>query len=356
MSLRRRLLPFLFLLSLSLVGSALAAPAALASARPHAPAAPHPSSVASDEPASDDAVDPASDESEGFRVGDAPFEVRVGDVVNPYHVLGVFVMPGELLPLRVERGLLGSRYDVHATGGWLAPLTNRAWLWSAPHRPGLYPLRVNDRTTGASMTLNAFVLTPLPRRETSLDGYRIGRYRTVALDGRDTYAPPEGLLRVTPETKDVRLSPHFTLGQFASRQTRSLPQYVLVKTRLLLKLELILQALNERGLRTPTLHVNSGFRTPYYNASIGARTAYSRHLYGDAADVYVDADADGRMDDLNGDGRVSRADAEWLARVVRDVEAVAAHAHLTGGIGVYGRPQANNPYVHVDTRGYAVRW
>lgn len=342
-SLRRRFLRFVFAFTVGLVPAV-----ALGASDSVPPVGPTPITRAVD--ASDE------DTSAAFASGRTPFEVRVRDVVSPYRVLGVFVMPGERVPLRVERGPLGGRYTVHATAGVLAPLTNRMWLWTAPQQPGLYPLRVENLAGETSMVLNTFVLTPLPQRQTTLDGYRIGRYRTVALGGRDAYEPPEGLLLVTPENAHVRISPHFTLGQFASRQTRSLPQYVLVKTRLLLKLELILQALNEKGLRTPTLHINSGFRTPYYNASIGARTAYSRHLYGDAADVYVDVDDDGRMDDLNRDGRVSRGDAEWLARVVREVEGTDAHTHLTGGLGVYGRPEAKNPFVHVDTRGYSVRW
>ena len=46
----------------------------------------------------------------------------------------------------------------------------------------------------------------------------------------------------------------------------------------------------------------SGYRTPFYNRSIGNQTRFSRHVYGDAADIYADDDGDGKMDDLDGDG------------------------------------------------------
>ena len=36
-------------------------------------------------------------------------------------------------------------------------------------------------------------------------------------------------------------------------------------------------------------------------------------MYGDAADVYIDVDGDGWMDDINGDGRVDTGDARFLA-------------------------------------------
>ena len=101
----------------------------------------------------------------------------------------------------------------------------------------------------------------------------------------------------------------------------------------------------------------SGFRTPQYNArdvSRGGRARDSQHMYGGAADIYVDADADGRMDDLDGDGRVAVRDAGWLAGVAERVE--AAHPGVVGGIGIYRATSAHGPFVHVDVRGTAARW
>ena len=102
----------------------------------------------------------------------------------------------------------------------------------------------------------------------------------------------------------------------------------------------------------------SGFRTPQYNSlgvgRAGGRARDSRHMYGDAADVYVDADGDGRMDDLDRDGRITVKDAGWLARVAEEVE--ADYPAMTGGIGVYRANAVHGPFVHVDVRGTPARW
>ena len=68
----------------------------------------------------------------------------------------------------------------------------------------------------------------------------------------------------------------------------------------------------------------------------------------------MDADGDGRMDDLDEDGRVTVKDAQWLARVAASVE--ADHPAVTGGIGIYRANAVHGPFVHVDTRGTPARW
>ena len=77
-------------------------------------------------------------------------------------------------------------------------------------------------------------------------------------------------------------------------------------------------------------------------------------MYGDASDIYVDGNGDGRMDDLNGDGKVTVADAKYLAAIADQVE--GRHPELTGGIGIYRATGAHGPFVHVDTRGFVARW
>jgi uncharacterized protein YcbK (DUF882 family) len=131
---------------------------------------------------------------------------------------------------------------------------------------------------------------------------------------------------------------------------------LLLREELLLKLEALLQAVNKRGVAVNTLHVMSGFRTPHYNRAIGNQTDYSRHLYGGAADVFVDADGDGTMDDVTGDGTTTRADARWLANLVESLQDGADMPPVIGGLGVYGPAPHRGPFVHVDARGYRARW
>ena len=102
----------------------------------------------------------------------------------------------------------------------------------------------------------------------------------------------------------------------------------------------------------------SGFRTPEYNAKgvgrRGGRAKDSRHQYGDAADVFVDNDGDGRMDDLNHDGRVDTRDVRIIIGAVERVE--ARHPDLVGGAGLYRATRSHGPFAHVDVRGTRARW
>jgi uncharacterized protein YcbK (DUF882 family) len=123
------------------------------------------------------------------------------------------------------------------------------------------------------------------------------------------------------------------------------------------KLELVLEDLASHGIRTDGVKVMSGFRTPQYNAGGGdprGRAALSRHMYGDASDIFIDNDGNGSMDDLNHDGKVNLNDARVILAAVTRVE--AAHPSLIGGCGVYAGTSAHGPFTHIDTRGYPARW
>ncbi len=91
--------------------------------------------------------------------------------------------------------------------------------------------------------------------------------------------------------------------------------------------------------------VHSGFRTPAHNGGVWRAARDSRHQYGDAADVAIDAD---------GDGRVTLRDELIVARAVEQVE--AEHPDLVGGLGLYTSRHYRTPYVHIDARGKRSRW
>lgn len=172
------------------------------------------------------------------------------------------------------------------------------------------------------------------------------------------YRVPAGFIEMTPELQSLAISKHFTLGQFLTvrSQAEVWPKPLVLDLRMVDKLELIIQALADSGFAAPRLKVMSAFRTPSVTLA-GARTAQapeSRHQYGDAADIVVDANGDGRMDDLTKDGRVDLADARYLVRIILAVE--AAHPELIGGIGVYRSTGISGPFVHVDARGERARW
>lgn len=227
--------------------------------------------------------------------------------------------------------------------------------------PGIWNVLLRARD-GIRTVPNLAVLSMVPLTEKRSG--RIGQYLVGAWPGetggapREGYEPPRGMIRVTPDRVDMPVSRHFKLGDFVTKgQENVWPKYVLLSTRLLDKLELTIDELNRSG--TPVEHVGviSGFRTPNYNSGGGdtsGRGALSRHMYGDAMDWFVDNDRDGRMDDLNGDGRVDTGDGRVIVEAAERVE--RRYPDLVGGIGLYRPTGAHAGFVHIDTRGYRARW
>jgi hypothetical protein len=201
-------------------------------------------------------------------------------------------------------------------------------------------------------------MVPLNRVEDGfLNGYRIGHYPTVALRQQPIYTPPRGLIEVTLENENTLVSPHFRLRQFLCKQDGDYPKYMVLDARLLTALELFLEKANAHGYQARTLTVMSGYRTPYYNRAIGNSTTYSRHVWGDAADIFIDENPkDGRMDDLNQDGEIDSHDAEVLYDLIESGYESRFQSLLVGGLARYRETSSHGPFVHVDVRGVTARW
>lgn len=291
-----------------------------------------------------------------FSIQRSGFSLRVRQDINPHSVFALFALPGEAVPLSIvhAEGVSGP-FAVDAAGGTVKGDSPTSWTWTAPQKEGMQRVRIVQGETGRTMILNAFVLRPLPPLADEVGGYRLGRYPERPLHDLPAYRAPRGVIEVTAANRDVRVSPHFTLGQFVCKQGAGWPKFVVLREPLLLKLEALLEAANARGWEAETFHVMSGYRTPAYNRGL-KNVGFSRHMYGDAADVFVDRDGDGRMDDLNRDGKVDKADATALHDLFAEVEKTPAVAPYLGGIGIYPATQAHGPYVHVDARGFQARW
>ena len=189
----------------------------------------------------------------------------------------------------------------------------------------------------------------------SLNGYRLGPPPPAHESHDSLYRAPESFIEVTEDNVDTRLTPHFTLGQFLCKQEGTFPKYVALDESLLVLLENLLAAVREAGYAVETFGVISGYRTPDYNRRIG-NVPNSRHVYGDAMDLFVDADGDGRMDDLNGDGSHNRADVDRLYEIVEKVKSMPDNDQLVGGVGRYYQASHHGGFIHVDARGYRARW
>lgn len=116
---------------------------------------------------------------------------------------------------------------------------------------------------------------------------------------------------------DLQLSPHFRLGEFASKDGSD---KVLVDDALVELLEAI------RAAAGGAVTINSAYRSPAHNAAVGGVSS-SQHLYGRAADIVV-----------------SGASPLLVGQIAE------YYLDRRGGIGVY------QTFTHVDTRAIRSRW
>jgi hypothetical protein len=251
-------------------------------------------------------------------------------------------------------GKLRARFVARGTPTLGIPILAQLFGDSALQQPGVHPLM------DASRSFSLITMLPFSAKEHGRIGsYLIGSWPGERRAPRSAeYANPEGFIEVTAENETTFVSEHFRLSDFLTHdQQDTWPKYLVLNERLIDKLELVIQDLNAHGVHVEHLAVMSGFRTPEYNVQgvgEGGRARDSRHQYGDAADVFVDNEGSGRMDDLNHDRRVDYRDARVIRDAVDRVE--AAHPELVGGVGVYRGNSVHGPFAHVDARGVRARW
>ncbi len=238
------------------------------------------------------------------------------------------------------------------------PILQRLFGERAVTTPGIHPIQ------DSTITQPVKLITLLPFSEKfggKVGDYRLGYWPAEKRGARSAaYENPDGFIEVMPENVDAPVSEHFKLGDFVTHnQSDVWPKYIVLREELLDKLELVLADLKARGVKVDGVRVMSGFRTPEYNAEgvgprRGGRARDSRHQFGDAADMIIDVNGDGRMDDLNRDGKSNSKDNQVLLDAVNRVE--SAHPDLIGGFGVYRATRQHGPFVHIDVRGDRARW
>ena len=275
------------------------------------------------------------------------FNLEIDGKEYSWDVIGRFVIPDDTLHLAI--------LDSGAHTGWAVPAGRLVETGPGrmdrfvPDQPGLWILAVGFEEE--IKTVNVFVMVPFDSLKNGmLNGYEIGRYPDT--NQFPNFNRPCRFIKVTQDNIDTRISPRYTLHEFVSRQTGHFPKFLVLRENLILKLELLTDIVKHKGHRCEKLTVFSGFRTPAVQRRRGFLDC--AHMYGGAADIYVDADSNGIMDDLNGDGHVSWRDARLLAAYVDELE--KAHPELVGGCGWYHGTSSHGPFVHVDVRGERTRW
>tara|TARA_R110002167_G_scaffold103139_10_gene267085 strand:+ start:5425 stop:6414 length:990 start_codon:yes stop_codon:yes gene_type:complete len=265
------------------------------------------------------------------------------------------VLPGEELVIKFAAEKDLNNYELL---GATIPLKSQAGIirYLSPVKPGYYPLEVKNNSTGKSVQLHLFVLVPITQvKKGVLNAYKIGDYPPPH-KGLEAYKAPLGYIEVYKENESIQISPHFTLGQFLCKQQSGYPKYLVLRPRLVEKLELFLADVNQQGIRTDSFVIMSGYRTPYYNRSIG-NVSSSRHMYGGAADIYIDVNpVNVYMDDVNGDGKNNFQDAVFLYELADGLSRRYHREDLVGGLGKYQSNANHGPFIHIDVRGSKARW
>jgi hypothetical protein len=221
-----------------------------------------------------------------------------------------------------------------------------------PASPGFYRLALSRSGSHRIIEgLTVAVLVPFEKKVGgSVNGYRIGTYLAEKLASSQT-PPPEGFLEIRPGDVDIAISKHLKVSDFLNHDSQETwPRYAAVSPRLLDKIELVIGELARwHGGTTDDvklqLDVKSGFRAPDHNRQVRRAARDSQHQYGDAADVAIDA---------NGDGRYSAQDSRMVGLAVEIVE--LKHPDLVGGLGIYTSGHTRTTYVHIDARGKRARW
>ncbi len=218
----------------------------------------------------------------------------------------------------------------------------------APMAPGFYHISLvhgAERQILSEPTLA--VMVPFEEKVSgTLNGYRIGTYIAERF-GKHDHERPAGFLEVRAENLDLQVTKHLRLADFVTHddQVDVWPKYVVLNPRLLDKLELVFEDLGGKARAQLDVDVHSGFRSPSHNAHVRRSATDSRHQYGDAADVAIDVD---------GDGKITMIDELLVMLAVDRVE--DKHPDLAGGLGMYISRRYPSPYLHIDARGTRKRW
>jgi hypothetical protein len=281
---------------------------------------------------------------------------------------------------------------------WVPPARSEtatiAFRYSAAYNKFPRSLFYNDIEIGKDARV--IVITPTAGsrlRKGVLDGFTMGEYlnphdrETIEKYAPEVrwfekhpqrYTPPEFFYKVTRENRNLRISEHFTLGDFAFDYpwfSLGLPQYIALDYDIVEKVEDLLGLMQRDGLAAHGFKFVYAFRPPSYNLSSIVRDGeetlkapFSMHQYGRAVDLIVDEDNDLVMDDLNGDGKIDIHDAAVIMHYVNILDRrYREEGKLkVGGAGLYARndfhERVQTPYIHIDVRGFLddqghlIRW
>jgi hypothetical protein len=187
-----------------------------------------------------------------------------------------------------------------------------------------------------------------------LDGVQMEVY-PPPLDSSPIYQNPNAFIKVSADMLGMPVSPNCVLGQVITLMNNIFPKFIVLRERLLLKLEVLLERLNEQGLAAGSLAIVSGYLSPAYNDRIQS-LEHSRHIYGGAATLIIDSDGNGLMNDLNGDSKVDQIDDQVPFDIIDQLYSKSGKQYLQDGLYLYANAPDHGPMVMIDARGFRKRW
>lgn len=305
----------------------------------------------------------------------SPGDVEIESAIEPAAAKTYLVKEGRNLRWEMSGGAV----EKFLTGGI---------QWLAPPVPGSYKLSsllvedanysritpdekmLKERNIVGSFVFNFIVMQPFDRDGNGvIEGYPIGLYpnendakvREPVLSHRESYRPPKYFIKVTPENAASPISRHFTLGDFSPAGEKGKTHFIAIDPSLVKRLEDLLAALKENGVKVNTFKILRGFIPPNGVELMRRKgieiAQFSRTIYGDSCIFIIDENGDGLMDDITGDGKADQADFEVIAGLVTKIE---DSTRLFGGLGfspTFKDPGfKDTPNFQMDTRGWRVRW
>ena len=274
------------------------------------------------------------------------------------------------------------------TGGTVEKYSSTNISYKLPPSPGTYKVSamlmdesvfsliepeqaiLEDRNIIGSFVFHFLVMYPFDREGAGvIESYPIGLYpneeaedvREPVASHKAAYRPPKFFIKVTAENALVPISRHFNLGDFSPEGEKGKEHFIALDYSIVERLEQILTALREKGIKVNRLKILRGYLSPNEVERMRRKkiniAAFSRSLYGDSATFIIDEDNDGIMDDLTGDGKLDASDLTLVSDVVKAIE---SQTRLYGGTGVYYHFQdlyhKDTPCIQVDTRGWHTSW
>ena len=228
----------------------------------------------------------------------------------------------------------------------------RDFTFTLPRSHGIFTLTGR----GGNAVQEWAVIVPVDSRRmrtTTLNSFPMGFYGGVTAVTREQL--PERFVEIRQNSYHTRLSTHLAVSDMLQTVTGDWPQYMALELDIILKLEMLLDEVRIHYPPARSINIISGFRTPALNASIGNETSTSLHLYGKAADFWIESwPSNNLMDDIDRNKRIDVYDGEFLVELTRSLEARGVVS--VGGASAYRWTESHGPYVHIDTRGTPARW